>query len=103
LSRHKNVSLGSNDTTHWHIDYLIKNPNIFIIGAFISRSSEECEISDSIEMDNIKNFGCSDCDCKSHLYYNINASNYFTKIRTVFEDNSSSYQFISKNNFEDLG
>lgn len=103
LSRHKEVSEGFNNTTHWHIDYLIKNPDVFITGAFITRSSKECKISNSINMDNIEHFGCSDCNCESHLYYDINPNEYFTRIKKVFENNSSNYQFIPTNKFDSIG
>lgn len=56
----------------WHIDYFrnfLKNIKIFPI---YSSKRLECEISRGIESfcDGFVNFfGCSDCHCKSHLFY----------------------------------
>lgn len=57
---------------HWHIDYLI--PHLCDIKTITIQSSEplECLIAnDLIEKTEycIRNFGSSDCDCKSHLFF----------------------------------
>jgi len=56
----------------WHIDYLI--PYLEDIRAIAIRSNEnlECSISESLTSitdDYVKDFGCSDCNCESHLYW----------------------------------
>ncbi len=56
----------------WHIDYIAPHFKDFI--AIPVRSSEplECSLSkavDSIADGYIPNFGCSDCNCDSHLYW----------------------------------
>jgi len=63
-----------NKKIHWHIDYFLAADNISIKSVILvpSRVREECEISQSIAKiteNYIEGFGCSDCDCKSHLYY----------------------------------
>jgi Uri superfamily endonuclease len=59
---------------HWHIDYLLdhEKSNIDRLYLIPSRYRLECiiareltETSDTI----IKDFGSSDCHCKSHLFY----------------------------------
>lgn len=59
---------------HWHIDYLLANPNIIVNKILILPSIEkiECEIANIISENadgSIKKFGCSDCGCESHLFY----------------------------------
>jgi Uri superfamily endonuclease len=57
---------------HWHIDYLIINKNIIIIGFILLLNKNECDISNTLYNNKFKyinKFGCSDCKCKSHLYY----------------------------------
>lgn len=59
-------------TKKWHIDYLI--PYLRELNSIPIRTSEyiECIISNEIEKISsgiIKNFGSTDCKCKSHLYY----------------------------------
>jgi Uri superfamily endonuclease len=67
LNRHFKVD----KKTHWHIDYLLKYGKI--IDAFYKESSfkEECDIVKNFEnkLLSIPDFGCSDCKCKSHLFY----------------------------------
>ena len=68
VSEHKNKKL------FWHIDYLLANkislvtmiylvPTILRLECIISK--EISEVSDNY----IKDFGSSDCQCPSHLYY----------------------------------
>jgi len=59
---------------HWHIDYLLKNTNSIITQLYLIPSLKylECIIAQElgeISEDKIKNFGSSDCKCKSHLFY----------------------------------
>lgn len=65
----------SNDKKkHWHIDYLLLNKNTKINQVIYTYCTEkiECIISNEINKNTneyIKLFGCSDCNCSSHLYY----------------------------------
>lgn len=56
---------------HWHIDFLLNNSKI--INVFYKENSfkEECKISKEFnkKLQSVENFGCSDCKCKSHLFY----------------------------------
>jgi Uri superfamily endonuclease len=67
---------------HWHIDYFLRSPLTSIKMIMILPNSvvkEECSLSELIQEysdDNINGFGCSDCKCKSHLYY-FNPENSF--------------------------
>jgi Uri superfamily endonuclease len=55
----------------WHIDYLLAHAKS--IKAFYKENNyrEECNIVNQIEKSLIPiiGFGCSDCKCKSHLFY----------------------------------
>ena len=64
----------ANKKIHWHIDYLLNDDHFLITKLYIvpSLMRLECviardimEVSDSF----IKNFGSTDCSCKSHLFY----------------------------------
>jgi Uri superfamily endonuclease len=67
LNRHFKVD----KKNHWHIDYLLKYGKI--INAYYKESNfrEECNIVKKFENKflSIPDFGCSDCKCKSHLFY----------------------------------
>lgn len=57
---------------HWHIDYFLDNKNAKIKRVYFIPSSKrmECKLARKIAKigKGIKGFGCSDCDCKSHLF-----------------------------------
>jgi Uri superfamily endonuclease len=63
--------LRDNKIIHWHIDYLLKYA--IITDVFYKESSykEECKIAKELDKNlmSIKDFGCSDCKCESHLFY----------------------------------
>lgn len=56
---------------HWHIDYLLEFSEITDIFYKKNEKKEECDISNKFmsKLDYIPGFGCSDCKCKSHLFY----------------------------------
>lgn len=67
LKRH----LNDEKKLHWHVDYLLKKAEVTDVIYNESTRKIECELSQYIqtETDGIKDFGCSDCNCESHLYY----------------------------------
>ena len=69
--------MSKNKKKFWHIDYLLDNKSTKIVDTFYKKSgkSEECRIADKLgktELPVLK-FGCSDCNCKSHLFRIINS------------------------------
>jgi len=63
--------LRSEKKVHWHIDYLLQHATIKEVYYRESTSKEECLIAQYFSniFEGIIGFGCSDCHCKSHLYY----------------------------------
>nr|WP_230972189.1 DUF123 domain-containing protein [Archaeoglobus neptunius] len=57
--------------TRWHIDYI--SSIMCAIGAVILKESE-CNVALKLGevLEGIRNFGCSDCRCWSHLFYSPN-------------------------------
>jgi Uri superfamily endonuclease len=57
--------------THWHIDYLLKHAKIVNVFYKQSEISKECFVAKKLgnKLSKISDFGCSDCTCKSHLFY----------------------------------
>jgi sugar fermentation stimulation protein A len=77
----RHVLKESHKKLHWHIDYLLKSNISQIIKIFLIPSGEryECLIAQGIlkkSDDYIKNFGSSDCSCKSHLFYYSDLNNF---------------------------
>ena len=66
LKRH----LSKEKKMHWHIDYLLKKAEIVDI-IYNEDKKVECELSQYLasKTEGIKDFGCSDCECESHLHY----------------------------------
>ncbi len=68
-------NVGNNKKLHWHIDYFLACPAVEIKEAVFAEAEErkECEIAANMhlrkELDFIENFGCTDCSCKSHLFF----------------------------------
>jgi Uri superfamily endonuclease len=56
----------------WHIDYLLGNDVAKIVKVFFKKANktEECKIAKVIGETGkpIDGFGCSDCNCRSHLF-----------------------------------
>lgn len=70
IERHKR----QNKKLHWHIDYLLKYGKITAVKTIESETKNECEVAKKFwKYSSIKNFGSSDCKCKSHLFF-INGS-----------------------------
>ncbi len=56
---------------HWHIDYILENAEIIQVFTHRGEKEEECKMADFIDgfSEAIEDFGCSDCNCISHLFY----------------------------------
>ncbi len=57
----------------WHIDYLTTASFASAVCAYLFEC-EECFLSEMLaeRYECVEGFGCSDCKCKSHLYYSKN-------------------------------
>jgi Uri superfamily endonuclease len=55
----------------WHIDYLTRKFKFIDAKLFPSSKRLECQIAQTFgkNLMMIKGFGCSDCQCLSHLFY----------------------------------
>lgn len=55
---------------HWHIDYFLTKADIEEIIYGEKAEKKECEIAETLadKFPSIKDFGSSDCECKSHLF-----------------------------------
>ena len=70
---------------HWHVDYLLKNNEITEVIYNLDKKVE-CDISQKLAKNNtfIKDFGCSDCDCESHLYYFKNKKDAIEEVKNAY-------------------
>jgi len=70
----RHVSKSEDKKIFWHIDYLLTNKKCVITRLYLipSLNRLECIIAKEVSeiSDNfIKDFGSTDCECLSHLYY----------------------------------
>jgi len=71
---------------HWHIDYLsvLSIPQM----AIIAKTDERMECPIARELANnffyVKNFGSTDCDCKSHLFYSKDRETLLKVVKKAF-------------------
>ncbi len=70
VDRHQELAAGARDTRHWHIDYLLGHPAATLDTVIRSHGADiECAVASTLDGGSIPAFGCSDCDCLSHLHY----------------------------------
>lgn len=68
IERHREVAAGDRATRHWHIDYLLGDPDSMLSAVGKTPGEDrECAIAQSLPGTPIDSFGASDCDCGSHL------------------------------------
>jgi len=63
--------LKSNKKLHWHIDYLLDKASITSVILCETNDRAECTIAQALDhqFDSVPGFGCSDCRCRSHLFF----------------------------------
>jgi Uri superfamily endonuclease len=70
VDRHRELAAGERDARHWHVDYLLGHPGTRLDDVVTTAGVDgECAVSTAIEGESVPDFGCSDCDCGSHLWY----------------------------------
>lgn len=91
ISRH----LSEDKKMHWHIDYLLKQAEITDVIYNESTKKIECDLSQflSRKTDGIKCFGCSDCECESHLYYFKNRNEAIENVKSAYDSIAMKYVF----------
>ena len=90
--------LSDDKKLHWHIDYLLKHTEITDIIINVSDKKVECELSCYIasKTTGIQNFGCSDCDCESHLYYFKNRNEAIECVKKAYDSIAMDFEFFRK-------
>ena len=93
LKRH----LSNDKKLHWHVDYLLKDDNSKILDIIYNiHKKVECDISEYLKSEafGVKNFGCSDCDCDSHLYYFKNRSEAIEQVKNAYDSIAMDCKFF---------
>lgn len=92
ISRH----LSDEKRMHWHIDYLLKNADITDVIYNESDEKIECELSQCLAKKDkgIAGFGCSDCNCESHLHYFKNRKEAIESVLNAYDSIAMECKFF---------
>jgi len=70
VDRHRELAAAERDARHWHVDYLLGNPETRLADDVRTVNRDvECAVARSLPAGPVGGFGASDCDCASHLAY----------------------------------
>lgn len=84
VDRHRRTARGEHDVRHWHVDYLLGVDGAAVETAVRSPGADiECAVARSIEGMPVPAFGCSDCDCDSHLRYGADRDALLASVRAA--------------------
>ena len=72
----------------WHIDYLLQKATISEVIYGITAKNKECAVASQLMMElvPIHRFGCSDCRCKSHLFFCRSRNKLKKTVKNSFKD-----------------
>ena len=70
----------------WHIDYLLEKAKIVEVFHVEINHRVECALADrlSTHLISVPKFGCSDCRCKSHLFYHQDMESIKKSVQSAF-------------------
>jgi len=71
VGRHINTAKSPGSKNHWHIDHLLHHPSFRLVAVYCAETEErlECRLARGLGGDEMVQFGCSDCECTSHLFF----------------------------------
>ena len=90
--------LSDDKKLHWHIDYFLKYSQITEVIYNRSNRKIECDLSKYIasKTSGIRDFGCSDCDCESHLYYFKTKKEAIECVKDAYDSIAMDFEFLKK-------
>jgi Uri superfamily endonuclease len=71
LDRHIHLARERTGRPRWHVDYLLLNRKFSLSYAVYAPTPSplECGVARALGGPSVRFFGCSDCSCRSHLFY----------------------------------
>jgi len=82
VERHAALAAGEREVRHWHVDYLLCHPTTSL--GTVERTpgvDAECAVATNLDGRRVPDFGCSDCDCQSHLVYAADRARLLASVR----------------------
>ena len=91
-----NRHLSDEKKMHWHIDYFLKESEIEEVIFNESTEKIECGLSHYIskKATGTKGFGCSDCECESHLYYFKNRNEAIECVENAYDSIAMEFKYF---------
>jgi Uri superfamily endonuclease len=82
IARH----IGKTKRLHWHIDYLLQAASVEEAIFAESTTRTECVIARALasSLVSVPRFGCSDCNCPTHLYFSPHKSTILSAVEEAF-------------------
>lgn len=79
--------LKKDKTLHWHIDYLLTRAQVVDVVQAQSETRKECEIARELDkyFPSVQGFGSSDCNCKSHLFFDSDFHKLLRQVLVTFK------------------
>jgi endonuclease-3 len=69
IDRHRELAAGERETRHWHIDYLLGHSESRLREVVRTSGVDgECAVAAALDTPATDGFGCSDCNCPTHLF-----------------------------------
>ena len=94
-----NRHLSDEKKLHWHIDYLLKNESSEIRDVLFNVSDKkiECDLASAIAEngEGVPKFGCSDCNCSSHLIYFKRKRDAMNSVKNAYDNLDMKYHNLS--------
>ena len=94
-----NRHLSDDKKLHWHIDYLLINESSEIKDVLFNVSDEkiECDLANIIAEngEEVPKFGCSDCNCNSHLIYFERKRDAMNSVKSAYEKLDMEYHNLN--------
>ena len=91
--------LSDDKRMHWHIDYLLDGENSEIRDVLFNVSDKkiECDLASIISKDGegIPKFGCSDCNCNSHLIYFKRKRDAVNTVKNAYDELDMEYHNLN--------
>ena len=71
LEKRMERHLGKKKRKFWHVDYFLGKGKIHMIVYSETFARKECELAEKLsgKFEGVPKFGCSDCNCRSHLFF----------------------------------
>jgi Uri superfamily endonuclease len=91
-----NYHLREKESPHWHIDYLLKRAQVIQVIFCEMEERVECALAQTLAEGLISapGFGCTDCKCRSHLYFGEEEDGLRAKIIQAFNELGVPYQVM---------